>query len=160
MFPMSSVGLTKTLAPAPLPVDAMVRTPTEDSGFCCILAPTTKFAASCWLSCLVGVKSPLRMNSLVSRHIIVLSRGMVAVRARRLVGRAAAAFLVSGSLWGPRRAAPARARQSWRGAGIARSQTLYRRARSPYRGAVRVLYRRASKLVCYYAGETDNLAAV
>ena len=44
--------------------------------------------------------------------------------------------MVSGSLWGPRRAAPARARQSWRGAGIARSQTLYRRARSPYRRRV------------------------
>ena len=101
-------------------------------------------------SCLVGVKSPLRMNSLVSRQMIVDSRGMVAWRARRAVR--AAAFLVSGSLWGPRRAAPARARQSWRGAGIARSQTLYRRARSPYRGAVRVLRGAAEMLVCYYAG--------
>ena len=86
MFPMSSVGLTKTLAPAPRPVDAMVRTPTDDSGFCCILAPTTKFAASCWLSCRVGVKSPFLMNSLVSRQIIVLSRGMVA-GARALYAR-------------------------------------------------------------------------
>ena len=74
------------------------------------MAPTTRLAASCWLSCRVGVKSPLRMNSLVSRQMIVLSRGMVAVRARRLVGRAAAAFLVSGSLWGPKaRGAGARA---------------------------------------------------
>ena len=43
---------------------------------------------------------------------------------------------------GPRRAAPARARQSWRGAGIARSQTLYRRARSPYWTRVALFYRR------------------
>ena len=77
------------------PVDAMVRTPTLDSGFCCIFAPTTRLAASCWLSCLVGVKSPFLINSLVSRHIIVDSRGMVAGAARALVARGA--FLSAGA---------------------------------------------------------------
>mmetsp|Transcript_4949 Transcript_4949/g.11755 ORF Transcript_4949/g.11755 Transcript_4949/m.11755 type:complete len:335 (+) Transcript_4949:351-1355(+) len=112
MLPMSSVGLTSTLAPAPRPVDAMVRTPTDDSGFCCIFAPTTRLAASCWLSCRVGVKSPFLMNSLVSRHIIVLSRGMVAVRARRLVARAAAAFWSVEAFGVQRRAALAARLQS------------------------------------------------
>ena len=78
---MSSVGDTKTRAPAMRPVDAIVSTPTELSGFCCIFAPTTRFAASCCDSWRVGTKSPFRMNSLVSMQMIVHSMGMAARRA-------------------------------------------------------------------------------
>ena len=74
---------------------------------------------------------------------MVDSRGMVAVRARRLVARAAAAFLVSGSLWVQQPAAPARGRLRSVGAEIARWQTLYKRARSPYRTRAALFYRRS-----------------
>ena len=157
---MSSVGDTSTLAPAPRPVDAMVRTPTEDSGFCCIFAPTTRLAASCWLSCRVGVKSPFLMNSLVSRHIMVDSRGMVA-GARALVARAAAAFWSAGrSLWGPRRAAPARSWHSsaalrWRGR--RRSTARARAIVGLGEISARLLPAPAPRNSCVYAGhETDN----
>mmetsp|Transcript_3243 Transcript_3243/g.10055 ORF Transcript_3243/g.10055 Transcript_3243/m.10055 type:complete len:304 (-) Transcript_3243:21-932(-) len=76
ILPMSSVGDTRTRAPPRRPTLAIVRTPTEFSAFCCIFAPTTKFAASCCDSCRVGTKSPFRMCSDVSKHTIVHSNGI------------------------------------------------------------------------------------
>ena len=50
--------------------------------------------------------------------------------------------MVSGSLWVQQPAAPARGRLRSVGAEIARWQTLYKRARSPYRTRAALFYRR------------------
>mmetsp|Transcript_2871 Transcript_2871/g.6592 ORF Transcript_2871/g.6592 Transcript_2871/m.6592 type:complete len:374 (+) Transcript_2871:352-1473(+) len=61
IFPMSSVGLTRSSAPVPpLPgpdpvVPAMAMTPTVDSGLDCVLALTSRLAASCCASIRVGM---------------------------------------------------------------------------------------------------------
>mmetsp|Transcript_19520 Transcript_19520/g.62578 ORF Transcript_19520/g.62578 Transcript_19520/m.62578 type:complete len:410 (-) Transcript_19520:104-1333(-) len=51
MRPMSSVGEQSTCTPGP----AIVRMPTVLSGFCWVLLPHTRLAASCWASMRVGV---------------------------------------------------------------------------------------------------------
>jgi len=57
---------------------AIVITPTVFSGLLCVFAPLMSDTASVCATSRVGVKSPLRVNSLLSTQTIVASSGMAA----------------------------------------------------------------------------------